>query len=221
MALAQYSDKFWFPSGSLAAGVVSRIFLHSTNVLAPLWQDAGGTIAAANPAVTDAAGVLTFWIEEGTYWLHLDTESFEITVPAGGGGPFATVAQVQAVQELSGQPGYSGQRQVGSGIHGMTVRPERQGRRHAAVAGGQAGDHLVPQRGVHHQPVQQHEHRPVAAGVQVLDRPGGQLDLVHADRPEDSAVTAAWPPADSPSRCRRRKDSSASTARSWPPRNGS
>lgn len=92
MALALYSDTFWFPSGQLAAGVVSRIFLHTTNTLAPLWQDAGGTIPAANPAFTDANGLLTFWIEEGTYWLHLDTESFEITVPAGGGGSFLPLA---------------------------------------------------------------------------------------------------------------------------------
>ncbi len=96
MALALYSDVFWFPSGNLAAGVPARIFQHGANVLVPLWQDAGGTVPAANPAITSAAGVLTFWIEEGTYWLHLDTESFEITVPAGGTGPFATVAALAA-----------------------------------------------------------------------------------------------------------------------------
>lgn len=94
MALALYSQKFWFPSGALAPGVVSRVFLHDTNVLAPLWADAGGTTPVDQPLVTDAAAFLTFWIEEGTYWLHLDTESFEITVPAGSGGPFATVAQL-------------------------------------------------------------------------------------------------------------------------------
>jgi hypothetical protein len=89
MALALYSQKFWFPSGALAPGVVSRVFLHDTNVLAPLWADAGGTVPVANPTVTDAAAFLTFWIEEGTYWLHLDTESFEITVPpvTGSSGP--------------------------------------------------------------------------------------------------------------------------------------
>lgn len=96
MALALYSDTFWFPNGSLAAGVVSRIFLHSTNTLAPLWTDATGTVPVANPTVTSAVGVLTFWIEEGTYWLHLDSESFEITIPAASGGPFATVAQLAA-----------------------------------------------------------------------------------------------------------------------------
>jgi hypothetical protein len=89
MALALYSQKFWFPSGALAPGVVSRVFLHDTNTFAPLWADAGGTVPVANPTVTDAAAFLTFWIEEGTYWLHLDTESFEITVPpvTGSSGP--------------------------------------------------------------------------------------------------------------------------------------
>jgi hypothetical protein len=69
--------------------VVSRVFLHDTNTFAPLWADAGGTVPVANPTVTDAAAFLTFWIEEGTYWLHLDTESFEITVPpvTGSSGP--------------------------------------------------------------------------------------------------------------------------------------
>lgn len=99
MALALYSQKFWYPSGALAPGVVSRVFLHDTNTLAPLWADAGGTVPIGQPLLTDAAGFLTFWIEEGTYWLHLDTESFEITVPAGSGGPFATVAQLQAVSD--------------------------------------------------------------------------------------------------------------------------
>lgn len=82
MALAQYTDTFWLPDGTLASGVTTRVFLHSTNVLAPLWQDAAGTIPQANPMTTTAAGVITFWAQEGQYWLHLDTESFEIAVGA-------------------------------------------------------------------------------------------------------------------------------------------
>jgi hypothetical protein len=50
------------------------------------------------------------------------------------------------------------------------------------AACGQCGDRSVPQPGVHHQPVQQHKRGAVAAGVLVFDRPGGQLDLPHADR---------------------------------------
>jgi len=88
VAIAQYTDTFWFPNGTLAAGVVARVFNHSTNTLATLWQDAAGTIPQANPLTTSAAGVITFWANEGSYWLHLDTESFEITVPPSTGGPF-------------------------------------------------------------------------------------------------------------------------------------
>ncbi len=84
---------------------------------------------------------------------------------------------------------------------GVPVRPERQRRRHAPVAGGQPGDHLVPQRGVHQQPVQQHDHRPVAAGVLVLDRPGRQLDLLHG-RPPHCRARSAGTASGCPSRCR-------------------
>lgn len=82
MALAQYSDVYWFPSGALAAAVPARVFEHTSNTLATLWADAGGTIPLANPLDTSAAGVLTFWAEEGQYWVHIDSEAFEIAVGA-------------------------------------------------------------------------------------------------------------------------------------------
>lgn len=88
MALAQYREKFWFPSGALAANIPARVFLYDDNVLAPLFTDATGTTAKPNPTRTDAEGYLDFWAEEGTYWLHIDTESFEIFV--GGSGEEAT-----------------------------------------------------------------------------------------------------------------------------------
>ena len=71
------------------------------------------------------------------------------------------------------------QRQVGVGVHRVAMGAERQRRRDAPMIGGQIGDHVVPQRGVHHKAVQQHERGTVAAGVLVFDRPGGQLDLLH------------------------------------------
>jgi hypothetical protein len=82
MALAQYTDTYWFPSGTLAASIPARVFEHAVNTLATLWADAAGTIPLANPATTSAAGVLTFWAEEGEYWVHIDTEAFEIAVGA-------------------------------------------------------------------------------------------------------------------------------------------
>jgi hypothetical protein len=82
VALAQYSELFWFPSGALATGVEARVFVHTTNTLAALYADAGGTIPLTNPTATSAAGRLEFWVEEGAYWIHVDSETFEIAVGA-------------------------------------------------------------------------------------------------------------------------------------------
>jgi hypothetical protein len=82
MALAQYSELFWFPSGSVAATVPARVFEYATNTLATLWADAGGTMPLANPLDTSATGRLEFWVEEGRYWVHIDSEAFDIAVGA-------------------------------------------------------------------------------------------------------------------------------------------
>lgn len=83
MALAQYSELFWFPTGALAAGVPARVFQHQTNTLATLWADSGGTVPLTNPLQTSGTGRLEFWAEEGRYWVHIDSEAFEIAVGAG------------------------------------------------------------------------------------------------------------------------------------------
>jgi hypothetical protein len=89
------------------------------------------------------------------------------------------VAQVETVEELGDEPRDPAQRQVCVGVHRVAVCPQRQRRHHAPVIDGEVGDHVIPEGGVHQEPVQQHEGRASAAGVLVVDRPGGQLDLVH------------------------------------------
>jgi hypothetical protein len=93
------------------------------------------------------------------------------------------VVQVQALEELRDQPRHPGQRTVGVGPHRGGVGAQRQRRHHAAMVDAEVSDHRVPQRSVHQQPVQQHHHRPVAAGVLVLDRPGRQLDRFRGHPP--------------------------------------
>lgn len=80
MALAQYSELYWIPSGAVAASVPARVFAHDTNTLATLWADAAGTLPLANPLNTSTTGRLEFWAEEGRYWVHIDSEAFEIAV---------------------------------------------------------------------------------------------------------------------------------------------
>jgi hypothetical protein len=81
VALEFYSEVFWLPDATLAVNLPVQVFRHDGNVFVPLFADAAGTVPLPNPGTsTDGAGVLAFWAEAGPYWLHLDTETFEINV---------------------------------------------------------------------------------------------------------------------------------------------
>lgn len=80
MALAQYTDTFWFPNGTPAVNIAATVFPKNSSIPATLYTDATGTTTLANPTPTSGTGVLSFWAESGDYWVHLDTETFAITV---------------------------------------------------------------------------------------------------------------------------------------------
>jgi len=80
MALVQYSDLYWFPNGAIASNTPAAVFQHHSNTLIPLFADLAGTIPLPNPLNTDAFGNLTFFAEEGKYWVHIDSEAFLIDV---------------------------------------------------------------------------------------------------------------------------------------------
>jgi len=79
MALVQYQKIYWFPNGALASNLPAVVFPENSNIPAPLFSDITGT-PLANPVFTDGVGELTFWAEEGKYWVHIDTEAFAIDV---------------------------------------------------------------------------------------------------------------------------------------------
>ena len=80
MSLAPYTEPYWYPSGVLAAGVAYHVFPRASNVHAALFQDAGGTIPLPNPGVTDGAGVISFYVATGDYWLYINGQSFGLIV---------------------------------------------------------------------------------------------------------------------------------------------
>jgi hypothetical protein len=88
------------------------------------------------------------------------------------------VLQIEAVEKLRDQPSYPGQRQVGVGVHRVTMHAERQRRRHASVTGGQVIDRSVPREASIINPCNSTIVGPSQPVSSYFDRPEGQLDLL-------------------------------------------
>lgn len=80
MTIQHYRDTYWYPNGQIASNVPASVFAVGNSAFAPLWANAAGTIPLTNPLLTSATGVLDFWAESGEYWVHLDTETFPVTL---------------------------------------------------------------------------------------------------------------------------------------------
>lgn len=80
MAIAPYSDLYWYPSGALAVGATFHVFPRFSNVHEPLFSDALGTVPTANPGVVDGAGMITFFCESGDYWLFINGQAFDLII---------------------------------------------------------------------------------------------------------------------------------------------
>lgn len=80
MALAPYTESYWYPDETFAVGSVYHVFPRFSNVHAALFQDQAGTIPLPNPGLTGAGGVIQFFVDNGDYWLHISGQSFYLIV---------------------------------------------------------------------------------------------------------------------------------------------
>jgi hypothetical protein len=80
MPLARYREQYWFATEALAVNVPAHVFPRFSNIHAPLFADALGTIPLPNPLNTDASGFLDLWVENGDYWVFINGQAFYVIV---------------------------------------------------------------------------------------------------------------------------------------------
>lgn len=102
MPVRQFTRQFWYPSGVLASNIPARVFPLNSNALAALWTDGTATTPLANPVTTDVNGNVSFWAEEGEYWIHIDAETFRISVGSPDMDLFEVSASVMDTGIISG-----------------------------------------------------------------------------------------------------------------------
>ncbi|MGH7252270.1 MAG: hypothetical protein ACREIE_00585 [Nitrospiraceae bacterium] len=78
-----YSDLWWRTNGIVAASTTAHVFPRNSTVLASLFSDAALTVPLANPLLTSAVGILTFFAAPGDYWIHIQGLTFDVTLSDG------------------------------------------------------------------------------------------------------------------------------------------
>ena len=94
--MAQYSEEWFYPTGALATNQRAIVFgPGDDNVVASIFSDPAMTVPLANPTVTDANGVLTFYAADGTYWIWVGPTTggngIETTLGASPDNPVLSV----------------------------------------------------------------------------------------------------------------------------------
>lgn len=98
--MALYSKKWWYPTGEDAASVRAIVFLEDNATLAPIFADPALTFPIANPTTTSPAGQLTFYADDGRYWVYVG-DDFSGDAELATVSPFVT----GAVLSVNGQTG--------------------------------------------------------------------------------------------------------------------
>lgn len=80
MPLAPYSERYWYPDETIAVGAIAHVFPRFSNVHAPLFQDQAGTTPLPNPLPVDGLGFLSFFVENGDYWVYVNGQAFYVIV---------------------------------------------------------------------------------------------------------------------------------------------
>lgn len=83
MPLIHYGQYLTYADGTPAANIPVPVRLLGGNVLVPLLSDKAGTTPLANPAMTDADGLATFYAAPGEYATDISGNVFHYDVDPG------------------------------------------------------------------------------------------------------------------------------------------
>lgn len=87
MALVPYTAYLYFPGGQPAANWTVGVFPRASNVPALLYSDSAGITPMANPTVTDADGMVSFYAAPGDYMARVGMEYQPVGIDPGHTDP--------------------------------------------------------------------------------------------------------------------------------------